>query len=114
MSKGADGQVHFAAVMRAMGFCVTLTSVISATKRFFSIGLIQLFREYISYYRRLICPLIEIIPSMWHVVLPGWYKDLYTISFILCAVSLKTIAVALPKEQQETGHYLCGVRLEEL
>jgi len=41
---------------------------------------------------------------MWHVVLPGWYKDLYTISFILCAVSLKTIAVALPEEQQETGH----------
>src|ERR1700722_7117310 len=94
---------EFSGWMKVITLLVSATSSISAIQRMFDIGLTSVFYEYISYYRRLCYPLVDFIPKIFHVTLPGWYKDLYVISFILCSIACRTLVDEEVKKEASWG-----------
>ena len=76
--------------MAIFGACASAASLISAIQRFLDIGLISFFMELVSYYRKLTYPLIEAVPSLFHLSLPNWYKDQFIISFIIVTAKMRS------------------------
>ncbi|MCB1443952.1 MAG: hypothetical protein KDJ72_13110 [Methyloceanibacter sp.] len=83
-----------------LGFLVTASTVISLLQRGFDISLVFSLDRLLEYYRELVKPFYAILHVPWQwvfrqfdSVLPSWFQDAHTLSFICAAISMRAFTL---------------------
>jgi hypothetical protein len=70
-------------------------SIINLATKLYQTGLAPMLQELLDWYRKIVHlftdPLMELISKFLPFPIPGWYHDLYVISFILCTLYFRSV-----------------------
>lgn len=75
-----------------VGTSVSAISLISLLQKVFGFGLSSVFREFITYYRKVFHFPFELLAAVLPVHVPDWYKDAFVLSFIMLSAHLRADA----------------------
>ena len=76
--------IFFSSVAGSMSF-------VSLLQAYFKIGLAPIMAQFLNYYRTWLYPCFELIGQFFPFAIPGWYKDLFLISFIFSITYCRAI-----------------------
>jgi len=90
MSKAVTIRSEFGFWRLIIAVLGSTVSLISLVQRAFSIGLAPILSDFVSFYRKIFYPIIDLIFFYIPWSIPVWYKDLVIISFIFAALDMRS------------------------